>query len=106
MGNKKNDKGTNRKEDVQVLERVKKPQRYKVIFHNDTYTPMEFVVYLLEQVFHHTPASATRVMLTVHNSGIGVAGVYSHEIAEAKTARTTRVAREAGYPLMVTTEPE
>ena len=106
MADKKSGKGTDRKEDIQVLDRTKKPKRYKVILHNDNYTPMEFVVYILEQVFHHTPASATRIMLTVHNSGIGVAGVYSHEIAEAKTARTTRVSREAGYPLMVTTEPE
>ena len=107
MASKKNSgNGTERKEDIQVLERTKKPKKYKVVLHNDDFTPMEFVVYVLEQIFHHSPASATRVMLSVHHSGIGTAGVYNHEIAEAKTTRTTRLAREAGYPLMVTTEPE
>ncbi len=106
MGSDKNDNGTKRREDTSVLERLKRPRKHKVIFHNDDYTPMEFVIHVLEEVFHHTPASATRIMLTVHTSGKGVAGTYSHEIAEAKSNQTTRVAQEAGFPLMVTTEPE
>ena len=103
---KKKDTRRDNKEDVQVLDRLKRPRKHKVIMHNDDYTPMEFVTQVLEQIFHHSPASATRIMLSIHNSGIGVAGVYSHEIAEAKSSRTIRIAREAGFPLMVTTEPE
>lgn len=103
---KKKDTRRDRHEDTQVLDRIKRPRKHKVIMHNDDYTPMEFVVQILEQIFHHSPAGATRVMLSIHNSGIGVAGIYSHEIAEAKSNRAVRVARDAGFPLMVTTEPE
>ncbi|MFT5686565.1 MAG: ATP-dependent Clp protease adaptor protein ClpS [Myxococcota bacterium] len=103
---KKKDTRRDNQEDVQVLDRLKRPKKHKVIMHNDDYTPMEFVVQILEQIFHHSPAAATRVMLSIHNTGIGIAGVYSHEIAEAKSNRAIRVAREAGFPLLVTTEPE
>lgn len=99
---------TDKKEDVLVKEREKTkiPPKYKVIFHNDDFTPMEFVTEVLVQLFHHSPAAATRIMLTVHRTGIGVAGIYSREIAESKAQKTTQVAREYQYPLLVTTEPE
>ncbi|MDG1481511.1 MAG: ATP-dependent Clp protease adaptor ClpS [Myxococcota bacterium] len=103
---KKKDTRRDSREDTQVLERLKRPRKHKVIMHNDDYSPMEFVVQILEQIFHHSPAAATRVMLSIHNTGIGIAGVYSLEIAEAKSNRAIRVARDAGFPLMVTTEPE
>jgi len=106
MSTDKKDTGRQRDEDLQVLDRVKRPKRRKVILHNDDYTPMEFVVHVLEEVFFHSSASATRIMLTVHNAGEGVAGTYPGEIAEAKAARAIRVAREAGFPLMVTTQSE
>ena len=82
------------------------PPMYRVVLLNDDFTPMEFVVEILESVFNRSAAEATRIMLTVHRSGLGVAGVFSAEIAEAKTIKTLRFARESGYPLLCTTEPE
>jgi len=97
---------TERKEDVLTKERVKKPKKYKVIIHNDDYTAMEFVVWVLISVFHHSQAAATRIMLHVHNSGIGVAGIYTREVAETRVAQVERVARESGHPLQCSMEPE
>lgn len=86
--------------------RVDKPRMFKVLLHNDDYTSMEFVVEVLMVVFRKTRVEATRVMLLVHNSGIGVAGVYTREVAEARAAQAMDMARGAGFPLLVTTEPE
>ena len=97
---------TERDEATLLKERVDKPRRYKVIVHNDDFTPMEFVIHVLEDVFHKSKAEATRIMLTVHNEGAGVAGTYSREVAETKAARTVQYARDNGYPLLLTTEPE
>jgi len=98
--------GRERKESTLVLERTKKPRRFKCVMHNDDYTPMEFVVHILENIFHRSKAEATRVMLTVHSDGAGIAGVYSREVAETKAANAVKAARSDGYPLLVTTEPE
>jgi ATP-dependent Clp protease adaptor protein ClpS len=87
-------------------ERVDKPKMYKCIFHNDDYTSMEFVVFLLTEIFKHTPASATRLMLTIHKAGAGVAGVYTYEVAETKLTKAMDLAREYGHPLQITMEPE
>lgn len=87
-------------------ERVDTPKMYKCIFHNDNYTSMEFVVFLLTEIFKHSPASATRLMLTIHKTGTGVAGVYSHEVAETKVTKAMDLAREYGHPLQVTMELE
>jgi ATP-dependent Clp protease adaptor protein ClpS len=86
--------------------KLKRPRLYKVVFHNDDYTTMEFVVAVLEQVFHHSEASATAIMLSIHRTGTGVAGVYTYEIAETKLAQTMDLARQAEHPLQVTLEPE
>lgn len=105
-GPKKTDADRHRKEDTLLKERVTVPRRYKVLMHNDDYTPMEFVTHVLEDIFHKSPAEASRIMLQVHKSGIGVAGVFSREVAETKAALTMDLARAVNYPLLLTTEPE
>lgn len=86
--------------------KTKKPKRYKVVFLNDHYTTMEFVVMVLERIFHRSPAEAAAIMLRIHNNGAGVAGVYSKDIAETKVEQTIGLARQEGHPLMLTMEPE
>jgi ATP-dependent Clp protease adaptor protein ClpS len=83
-----------------------KPRLYRVILHNDDYTTMEFVLKILESVFGRSPAEEYRVMMHVHTRGAGVAGVYSHEVAETKVSVTHERAREAGHPLRCSMEPE
>jgi ATP-dependent Clp protease adaptor protein ClpS len=86
--------------------KLKRPTLYKVLFHNDDYTTREFVVFVLQTVFHHDEASAVRIMWHVHTSGIGVAGVFTYEIAETKAKKVEALARENEYPLRVSVEPE
>jgi ATP-dependent Clp protease adaptor protein ClpS len=86
--------------------RLKKPPLYKVLLHNDDYTTMEFVVFVLRTVFQRTEADAVRIMLSVHNQGVGVAGVYSYEIAESKVATVAEMARENDFPLLASLEEE
>ena len=86
--------------------KVDKPRLYKVLLHNDDYTTMEFVVSVLETVFHHHRESATRIMLHVHHRGVGVAGTYPHDIAESKAEKAMSLARAAEFPLLCTVEPE
>ncbi len=85
---------------------VKRPARFRVILFNDSYTPMEFVVGLLEQLFKKGPAEATQLMLQIHKGGKGVAGVYVLEVAETKVAAVHRMAEERGYPVRAGSEPE
>jgi len=86
--------------------KVARPPRYKVILFNDDYTPMDFVVAILERIFGKGPSEATQIMLRIHNSGLGVAGVYVLEVAETKVALVHRAAEERGYPLRAGTEKE
>ena len=86
--------------------KLKKPPLYKVMILNDDYTPMEFVVTILERIFGKGPSEATQIMLRIHNSGLGVAGVYVLEVAETKVALVHRTAEERGYPLRAGTEKE
>jgi ATP-dependent Clp protease adaptor protein ClpS len=94
------------KEDTITRERTEEPKNYKVLLLNDDYTSMEFVVWVLMNIFRHSQASATRVMLHIHNSGVGVAGIYSREVAETRVAQVKQVSKEAGHPLECTMEPE
>jgi ATP-dependent Clp protease adaptor protein ClpS len=97
-----------RDEETEVIERPKAhtPRLYKVVFHNDDYTTMEFVILVLRMFFHKNDAEATFIMLTVHKKGSGVAGTYTRDIAETKVSEVTRYARDNGMPLLVTAEPE
>lgn len=102
------DKKNREQEDTEVVERVKPvvPRRYKVVFHNDDYTTMQFVIDVLISFFHKSQAEATHIMLTVHKTGKGIAGVYTREIAETKVSEVMDHARKAGMPLLLTAEPE
>ena len=93
-----------------VLERtrdeVKEPPLFKVILLNDDYTTMDFVVEILETIFHKQPAEAHRIMMMVHTQGKGLCGVYPFEVAETKVATVIDRARESGFPLRAAMEPE
>lgn len=89
---------------VIVEKKLKEPDRYRVLLHNDDYTSMEFVVSVLCGIFHKTTEEATAIMLAVHQRGVGQCGVYTLEIAEAKVRRVRNLARSAGYPLKCTME--
>jgi ATP-dependent Clp protease adaptor protein ClpS len=94
----------------ELLERTraetKEPSMWKVVLLNDDYTPMEFVVQLLETVFDKSPAEAYRIMLQVHVEGRGICGVYPIDIAETRVSKTEELAESAGYPLKAVMEEE
>jgi ATP-dependent Clp protease adaptor protein ClpS len=91
---------------TKTRQRTARPPRYKVLLFNDDYTPMEFVVSVLEQIFAKGPSEATQIMLAVHRGGVGVAGVYVLEVAETKVATVHRLAEDRGYPLRAGVEKE
>jgi ATP-dependent Clp protease adaptor protein ClpS len=91
---------------TQVKPRTKKPSMYKVLMLNDDYTPMEFVVYVLERFFQKSREDATRVMLHVHQRGVGICGVYSYEVAETKVTQVMDFARQNQHPLQCTLEKD
>ena len=86
--------------------KLQKPQLYKVILLNDDYTPMEFVVVVLERFFHKNREQATQIMLHVHTKGVGVCGVYTREVAETKVQMVMAFAGENQHPLQCAMEPE
>jgi len=84
--------------------KTKKPSMYTVLMLNDDYTPMEFVVHVLERFFHKSQEDATRIMLHVHQRGVGICGVYTYEVAETKVAQVVDYARKNQHPLQCTME--
>jgi ATP-dependent Clp protease adaptor protein ClpS len=87
-------------------EKLDKPRLFKVLLHNDNYTTRDFVVAVLREVFHRSETDAVRIMLHVHHHGLGVAGVYTYEVAETKIRLVEQLAREHEFPLRLTMEPE
>lgn len=91
---------------TKAQKKLQKPKLYKVVFHNDDYTTREFVVFVLQTVFHHDEHTAERIMWHVHTQGKGVAGVFTFEIAESRAHRVEELAQANEFPLRVTVEPE
>lgn len=91
---------------TETEKKVKRPPLFKVILHNDHYTTREFVVAVLQSVFHRSETEAVQIMLHVHHHGTGVAGVYTFEVAEAKIRTVEQLARQQEFPLRLTMEPE
>lgn len=85
---------------------MKEPRRYKVIIHNDDFTTMDFVVEVLKTVFFYSDEKAEALMLQVHHSNKAVVGIYTYDIAVSKANKATNMAREKGFPLRLTVEPE
>ena len=102
--------GTDRQTGEGVLERTKqetkRPELFKVFLLNDDYTTMDFVVEVLESIFHKQPAEAHRIMMMVHTQGKGLCGLYPFEVAETKVEAVVGRARENGFPLRAAMEPE
>jgi ATP-dependent Clp protease adaptor protein ClpS len=92
--------------DTQNEEDIVEPPMYKVIMLNDHYTTMEFVVYVLETVFHKNLMEAIVIMLNIHNEGLGICGIYTAEVAETKIQQVHQLAREKEFPLKCTMEEE
>jgi ATP-dependent Clp protease adaptor protein ClpS len=97
-----------RHDGTETLERTRPREKtedlWRVVLHNDDYTPMDFVVDVLERIFDKSPAESYRIMMKVHVEGRGVAGIYTHEVAETKATTTVDDARQAGFPLLASVE--
>jgi ATP-dependent Clp protease adaptor protein ClpS len=93
-------------QDEKVITKLKPPSMWKVVFHNDDYTPMDLVIDILRKIFKHHETSAKEITLEIHNTGAGIAGIYTYEVAEQKGLDATFIARENGAPLKITIEEE
>jgi ATP-dependent Clp protease adaptor protein ClpS len=102
----KREEGPNVGTIVKAKPKTKKPAMYKVLMLNDDYTPMEFVVHILERFFSKNRQEATRIMLHVHRRGVGVCGVYTYEVAETKVTQVMDFARQHQHPLQCTLEKD
>ena len=97
---------TDVKIDEKITVSLQPPRLWKVVFLNDDKTPMEFVIEVLTAIFKHSSDSAKDITMEIHNTGSAVVGVYTHEVAEQKGIDATQTARQNGFPLQVTIEPE
>lgn len=91
---------------VKVRPKSKKPSMYKVLLLNDDFTPMEFVIHVLERFFHKSREEASKIMMHVHSRGVGIAGVYTYEVAETKVDQVMVLARKHEHPLQCTLEKD
>lgn len=91
---------------IQTKPRLKRPPMYRVLLLNDDFTPMDFVIFILEKVFKRNHQDASHIMMMVHHEGVGVAGIYTHEIAETKIDQAMLLARKHSHPLQCTMEKE
>ncbi len=106
IGKKSGDTGPSTGLVTKTKPKTKKPSLYRVLLLNDDYTPMEFVVYILQRYFNKGREDATRIMLHVHQNGVGVCGVFTYEVAETKVAQVIDEARRHQHPLQCTMEKE
>jgi ATP-dependent Clp protease adaptor protein ClpS len=86
--------------------KLERPPLYKVLLHNDDFTPMEFVVFILQTIFNHGENDAIRLMLDVHRKGLGLAGIFTYEVAEMKVDKVTSLAQANEFPLLCTMEED
>jgi ATP-dependent Clp protease adaptor protein ClpS len=93
-------------EETESKTKLERPPLYKVFLHNDDFTTMEFVVFILQTVFNHDENEAIRLMLNVHRQGIGLAGIFTYEVAEMKVERVTSLAQANEFPLLCTMEED
>lgn len=106
-GNQGNDGGDGDSGTVTLTRtKTQKPSMYKVLLLNDDYTPMEFVIYVLQRFFSKSAEDATKVMLHVHQSGVGICGVFTYEVAETKVTQVMDMARQHDHPLQCTMEKD
>lgn len=102
------DEDTEGENEVEVMvaePEIAEPPMYAVVMYNDDYTPMEFVVYVLQSEFRHNTEKAVEIMLNIHHQGRGIAGIYPKDIAETKAQKVNQTARKDGYPLLTQIEP-
>lgn len=99
-------KQTNEQSATDLATELKEPSFYKVLIHNDDYTPMDFVVHVLEDFFDRSHEEATQIMLMVHHKGAGIAGIYPKDIAETKSLMVNKHAQDNEYPLKTSVEKE
>ena len=102
----RNDDGNHAGVVIKTRPKTKKPSMYKVLMLNDDYTPMEFVVHVLERFFNKSREEATRIMLNVHTRGVGVCGLFTYEVAETKVTQVMDLARQNQHPLQCTIEKD